>query len=68
MKIADEFPIGQDFLYIHSFPVHKITIVSILGYWDDGKHIYIKKESGGSDSTTAGFLCPITGKLKELIK
>ena len=67
MKIEKEFPVGEKFIFVHSFPASSVSIVEILGYRDDGRHIYFRKESGGSDSTVADFLCPITGKIKEML-
>ena len=65
-SLKKEFPIGEEFLFIHSFPATTVSIVKILRYHTDNDQFYIRKESGGSDSTTADFLCPITGKIKEL--
>lgn len=67
MDIKKEFPIGEEFLFIHSFPATFVSVVKILGYWGDGKHVYFRKETGGSDSTTAEFLCPIDGRIKQAL-
>ena len=56
MNIKKEFPIGEKFLFVHSFPASFVSIVEILGYGDDDKHIYFRKETGGSESTTSAFL------------
>jgi len=66
-RIREEFPVDKEFLFIHSFPASYVSVVKILGYWDDGEHIYFRKEEGGSDSTTADFLCPIEGRIKEAL-